>query len=73
MFINGDGDLLSLISDAIVTYNIKHKTINLTSVGASNNPDKVRYSFSFKNIKSKLKFGDYVSNADKRNNFLANI
>ena len=48
----------------------------MTPVDASNNPDKVKYTFSFKNIKSKpgyaqpkLKVGDYVRNADKRNIF----
>ena len=41
----------------------------MTSVDASNNPDKVKYSFNFKNIKPKLKVGDYVRNADKRNIF----
>ena len=41
----------------------------MTPVDTSNNPDKVRYSFSFKNIKHKLKVGDYVRNADKRNIF----
>ena len=38
-------------------------------VDASNNPDKVNYTFSFKNIKPKLKVGDYVRNLDKRNIF----
>ena len=46
-----------------------HSTINITPVDASNNPDKVKYTFSFKNIKPKVKIGDYVGNADKRNIF----
>ena len=39
----------------------------MTTIDASNNTDKVKYTFSFKNIKPKLKVGDYVRNADKRN------
>ena len=70
MFINGDGNWVSIINDALVTYNNNiHSTINMTPVNASNNPDKVRYSFYFKNIKPKLKVGDYVRNANKRNFF----
>ena len=41
----------------------------MTPVDASNNPDKVKYTFSFKNIKPKLNVGDYVRNVDKRNIF----
>ena len=41
----------------------------MTPVDASNNPDKVKYTISFKNIKTKFKAGDYVRNADKRNIF----
>ena len=46
----------------------------MTPVDASINPDKVKYTFSFKNIKGKpgyaqLKVGDYVRNVDKRNIF----
>ena len=70
MFINGDGNWVIILNDAVVTYNNNiHSTINITPVDASNNPDKVKYTFSFKNIKSKLKVGDYVRNADKRNIF----
>ena len=70
MFINGDGNLVNILNDAVVTYNNNiHSTINMTPVDASNNPDKVKYTFSFKNIKPKLKFGDYVRNVDKRNIF----
>ena len=70
MFINGDGNWVNILNDAVVTYNNNiHSTINMTPVDASNNPDKVKYTFSFKNIKPKLKFGDYVRNVDKRNIF----
>ena len=41
----------------------------MTPVDASNNPDKVKYTFRFKNINPKLIVGDYVRNADKRNIF----
>ena len=68
MFINGDGNWVNILNDAVVTYNINiHSTINMTPIDASNNPDKVKYTFSFKNIKPKFKVGDYVRNADKRN------
>ena len=70
MFINGDGNWVNILNDAVVTYNNNiHSTINMTPVDASNNPDKVKYTFSFKNIESKLKVGDYVRNAVKRNIF----
>ena len=68
MFINGDCNWVNILNDAVVTYNNNiHSTINMTPVDASNNPDKVKYPFSFKNIKTKLKVGDCVRNADKRN------
>ena len=70
MFINGDGNWVNILNDAVVTYNNKiHSSINMTPVDASNNPDKVKYTFSFKNIKPKLNVGDYVRNVDKRNIF----
>ena len=77
MFINGDGNWVILLNDAVVTYNNSiHSTINMTPVDASNNPDKVKYSFIFRYIKGipgyaqpKLKVGDYVRNVDKRNIF----
>ena len=66
MYENGDVYWVNRIIDALVSYNnIKHVTIKLTPIDAKNNPEKVRYSFSFKNIKPKLKVGDYVKNADK--------
>ena len=67
MFINGDGNWVNILNDAVITYNNNiHSTINMTPVHASNNPDKVKYSFIYRNIKPKLKVGDYVRNADKR-------
>ena len=70
MFINGDGNWVNRPNDAVVTYNNNiHSTINMTPVDASNNPDKVKYTFSFKNIKPKLNVGDYVRNVDKLNIF----
>ena len=60
----------NLLNDAVVTCNInKHTTKNLTPIDASNHPEKVRYSISFKKIKPTLKAVDYVRNADKRNIF----
>ena len=70
MFINGDGNWVDILTDAVKTYsNQIHSKIKMTLVDASNNPEKVGYSINFKNIKSKLKNGDYVRNADKRNIF----
>ena len=70
MFINGDGNCVNISIDAVITYiNNIHSTNNMTPVDASNNRDKVKYSFSYRNIKPKLKVGDYVRNADKRNIF----
>ena len=70
MFINGDGNWVNIVNDAVVTYNNNiHSTINMTPVDASTNPDKVKYSFIYRNIKPKLKVGDFVGNADKRNIF----
>ena len=69
-FINGDGNWVDLLNDGVVTYNDNiHSSINMTPIDASNNPDKVKYTFSFKNIKPKLNVGDYVRNVDKRNIF----
>ena len=77
MFINGDANWVNILNDDVVTYNNNiHSTIKMTPVDAFNNPDKVKLTFSFKNIKGKpgyaqpkLKVGDYVRNADKRNIF----
>ena len=70
MFINGDGNWVNILSDAVITYiNNTHSTINMTPVDASNNPDKVRYYVKSNNATPKFKVGDYVRNADKRNIF----
>ena len=69
-FIKGDGNRVDILKDAVITYNNNiHSTITMTPFDASNNPDKVKYSFNFRNIKPKLKVGDYVRKADKRNLF----
>ena len=65
MIINGDGNWVNILNDAVVTYiNNIYSTINMTTADASNKIDKVKYTFSFKNIKPKDKVGDYVRNAD---------
>ena len=71
MFINGDGNWVNIINDAVIAYNNNiPSTINMTPVDASNNPDKVRYIREpATKIEPKLKVGDYVRNADKRNIF----
>ena len=71
MFINGDVNWVNILNDAVVTfYNNVHSKINMTPVDASNDPDKVRYIISTSTkIKPKLKIGDYVRNAGKRNIF----
>ena len=70
MFINGDVNWVNILNDVVVTYNNNiHSTINMTPVDASNNPDKVKYSFIYRNVKPKLKVGDFFRNADKRNIF----
>ena len=44
MFINGDGNWVNILSDAVITNNNNiHSTINMTPVDAYNNPDKARY------------------------------
>ena len=70
MFINGDGNWVNILNDAVTTYNNNnHSTINMIPVDASNNPDKVRYYVKPTKATPKLKIGDYVRNADKRNIF----
>ena len=70
MFINGDDNCVNILNDAVKTYNNNtHSTINMTPVDASNNPDKVKYSFTYRNNKPKLKVGDYLRDANKRNIF----
>ena len=78
MFINGDGNWVNILNDAVITYNNNiHSTINMTTVDASNNPDTVRYIrepasqiiSTSTNIEPKFKVGDYVRSADKRKIF----
>ena len=43
-FINGDGNWVNILNDAVITYNNNiHSTINMTPVDASKDPDKVKY------------------------------
>ena len=71
MFINGDGNRVNISNDAAITYNNNfHSAIIITPFDASYNPEKVRYIISTSTkIKPKLKVGDYVTNAEKRNIF----
>ena len=70
MFINGDGNWVNILNDADITYNDNtQSTVNMTPVDASNNPDKVRYYVKSTKATPKLKVGNYVRNADKRNIF----
>ena len=44
MFINGDGNWVDILNDAVVKHNkYVHSSINMTSVDAYNNPDKVKH------------------------------
>ena len=70
MFINGDRNWVIILNDAVIAYNNNiHSTINVTPVDASNNPDKVKNYVKSTKATTKLKVGDYVRNADKRNIF----
>ena len=71
MFINGDGNWVNILNDAVVTYKSDvYPTINKSPVVASNYLDNVRYVISTSTkLKAKLKIGDYVRNADKHNIF----
>ena len=70
IFINGDGNWVNILNDAVITYNNNiHSTINMTPVDASNNPDKVKYYVKSIKAAPKFKVGDYVRKADKRNIF----
>ena len=59
MFINGDGNWVNILDDAVATYNNKiHSTIKMTPVDASNNLEKVRYIIATSTkIKTKGKSG----------------
>ena len=68
MFIKGDHNWVKLLNDAVETYNNNiHSTKNMTPVDASNNPDKVKNYVKSTKATPKLKVGDFVGNADKRN------
>ena len=70
MFINGDGNWVNILNNAVITYNNNiHSTINMTPVDASYNPDKVKYYVKSTKATPKPKVDDYVRNADKRNIF----
>ena len=70
MFINGDCNWVNILNDAVITYkNNIHSTINMTTVDASNNPDKVKYYVKSTNATPEFKVGDDVRNEDKRNIF----
>ena len=63
MFINGDGNWVNLLNDAVITYNNNiHSTIIMTPVDASNNTDKVKYYVKSTKATPKLQHqvGDYV-------------
>ena len=66
MFINGDGNWVEILNDTDVRYNNNKRTaIIMTPVGASKNPDKVKYYVKSTKATPKLKVGEYVRNADK--------
>ena len=68
MFINGDGNWIDLLKDAMIDYNNRvHSTIRMTPAEASDNPENVKYIQTLTKTKPKFKVGDYVRNADKRN------
>ena len=70
MFLNGDGNWVNILNDAVITYNNNiHSTINMTPVDASNNSDKVIYYVKSTKATTKFKVADSVRNADKRNIF----
>ena len=70
MFINGDGNWVNILNDAVITYNNNiHSSIIITPVDASNNPDKVKYYVKSTKATAKFKIGDFVRNAYKRNIF----
>ena len=70
MFINGAGNWVNILNDAVITYtNNIHSTFNISPVDASNNPDKVKYYVNSTKATQKFKVVDYFRNADKRNIF----
>ena len=70
MFINGYGNWVNFLKNAVIIYNNNiHSTINLTPVDASNNPEKVKYYVKSTKATPKPKICDNVRNADKSNIF----
>ena len=70
MSINCDGNCVNMLNDAVITYNNNiHSTINMTPVDDSNNPDKVKYYVKSTKATPKIKVGECVRKADKRNIF----
>ena len=69
MSINGDGNWVNLLNEAVVTYNINiHCTKNMSPFDVSNHPEKVRcYISTSTKMKRNHKVGEYVRSANKRN------
>ena len=68
MFINGDGNWIDLLKDAMIDYNNRvHSTIKMTPAEASENPENVKYIQTSSETRKKFKVGDFVRNTDKRN------
>ena len=66
MFINGDGNWIDLLKDAMIDYNNRfHSTIKMTPAEASGNPENVKYIQTLTEIKPKFKVGDFVRNAEE--------
>ena len=56
MFINGDGNWVNILNDAVVTYNNNiHSTINMTPVDASNNSDNLNTLLNLRILNLNLK------------------
>ena len=72
-FIYGDGNWVSLLNDAAVTYNNnKHITVNMSPVDASDHQENLNTHSVSRMINPSSKVGDnvdYVRNTDKRNIF----
>ena len=70
MSITGDCNRVNILYDAVITYNNNiYSTINMAPVDSFNNPDKVKYFVKSTKATPKIKVGDYVRKADKRNVF----
>ena len=69
MFINCDGYWITILIDAVETYNNnkkKHSATKMTRVYASHNPEKIKYYHTGSKLNQYLKFSDFVRNADKK-------